>query len=384
MSDTLKLMLYLFIALLPLSTGTSWASFNIQSEVAVHLEIREYNGLVEIPLYQRNLTAETDQNVNTSYTGLALLIFPKGQSYPVIIGKKPFLIIISSPDTLPSFTDSPENEYFYQLLQNTATGETHYDFPDLMIQAKQLLDSTRTTRTIEDLNAKKEEFHKFVSTHYEDLEHSDMIRRLVAQYFMMHEYVDYQIPGAPATDIRIQYQKVVLDGVSDWLQTLKPHIPDHEIINYIVSLYYNRSMVSMASLIMNRFQNFAYCPGTKDTEINFPQNLKITDARTKSKRILRDIPGNKLITFVSDECPVSMVAGVVQARRAAHNKNGSTVIVAPLQELTDKHLSMSRMISGGNLMFVDDEEWRQENLQNTMRLPRFISIYEQQPDAISQ
>lgn len=38
---------------------------------------------------------------------------------------------------------------------------------------------------------------------------------------MMHEYVGYHIEGAPATDIRVQYQKAVLDGVESWLDILK-------------------------------------------------------------------------------------------------------------------------------------------------------------------
>ncbi len=76
-----------------------------------------------------------------------------------------------------------------------------------------------------------------------------MIRRLVGQYFMMHEYVDYHIEGAPAADIKKRYQKEFLAGVGDWLKILSPHISETEILNYCVSLYYNRSMVTLASLI---------------------------------------------------------------------------------------------------------------------------------------
>jgi len=54
-------------------------------------------------------------------------------------------------------------------------------------------------------------------TLYENLKHSDMIRRLSAQYFMMHAYVAYHTEDAPAADIRVQYQKEILNGVgSEW------------------------------------------------------------------------------------------------------------------------------------------------------------------------
>jgi hypothetical protein len=120
-----------------------------------------------------------------------------------------------------------------------------YDFAHLMIQAKDLLKSSSSVRTVEELTAKKKEFHEFVRKNYESLKHSDMVRRLIAQYFMMHEYVDYHTEGAPAADIRIQYQKEVVNGVGNWLETLKPHLQQQEILNYIVSLYYDRSMVTL-------------------------------------------------------------------------------------------------------------------------------------------
>ena len=80
----------------------------------------------------------------------------------------------------------------------------------------------------------------------------------MAQYFMMHEYVDYHGDAALATDIRLQYQKAVFEGVESWIEILNRHIPDHEILNYCVSLYYDRSMVTLASLIIEKYRNAAY------------------------------------------------------------------------------------------------------------------------------
>jgi len=44
-----------------------------------------------------------------------------------------------------------------------------------------------------------------------------------------------------------------------------------------------------------------------------------------------------------------MVETVVIARHSAQAE--STVIVVPLQQLNDRHLSMRRMVSGGNMLW---------------------------------
>ena len=154
-----------------------------------------------------------------------------------------------------------------------------------MLQAKQLLESTHSIHTIEELTAKKKEFHDFVRDHYDSLQHSDMVRRLIAQYFMMHEYVDYHIEGAPATDIKNNYQQAVLEGVGNWLEILKSHIPEHEILNHCVALYYNRSMVTLASLIIENYRDIAYCPGGEGKTIRFPADLRLLMQMDTEKQV---------------------------------------------------------------------------------------------------
>lgn len=355
------------------SVEVAWPSFDIQSDEAVHLEIKGYEGLNEINLFRGELAPGIMQNVATAYRGLCLLSFAQGQVYPVILGNQTFLVKISSPDTKPSFTGSDENEYFYTLLGGSETGQTQYEFPALMIKAKQLLDSTVSIRTVDELLAMKETFHTFVRSHYQGLYHSDMLRRLIAQYFMMHEYIDYHVPGAPAADIHVRYQNTVMDGVRNWLDIINPNIPQHEILNYCVSLYYDRSMATIASSIMDNFSDIAYCPGDEESPIPaFEATLTLTNA-IGNKKILRELTGEKLIAFVSDKCPVSKLATVIKARSLAR-KPGTALIVVPLQPLSAKTLAMQRMVSGYNMMFVDDEKWRKEKISKQMKLPRFIQI----------
>ena len=132
----------LFIVCILTWSGAAWSSFGIESDGPVDINIKGYKGLSEIILFQGTLVAGEQKRVETSYQGLTLLFFKQGQGYPVILGKQSFTLHLQNPNALPSFTGSEENEYFYTLLKGSETGEANYDFADLMIGAKQLLDST--------------------------------------------------------------------------------------------------------------------------------------------------------------------------------------------------------------------------------------------------
>jgi hypothetical protein len=51
-----------------------------------------------------------------------------------------------------------------------------------------------------------------------------------------------------------------------------------------------------------------------------------------------------------------------------------TVIIAPLEKLSEKHLVMGRMVSSEEMFFISDEKWRKENLNRKIRLPLFQLI----------
>ena len=350
------------------------AELVVHSKTPVEIELTGYNSLTETSIFQGTLASDSTHEINTSYRGLALLVFAGGQRYPVIIGDESFTLNIAEPGKPPSFTGSGENVLFYKLLSGGGSAPGQYNFAYLMIQAKELLESTHSIRTVGELTAKKKEYHDFVSTHYEKLKHSDMIRRLIAQYFMMHEYVDHHTEGAPATDILVQYQKEVVNGVGNWLGILQSHLSEQEILNYCVSLYYDRSMVTLASLIIENFKDAAYCPGDEKETFSFPGDMLITEADGNKVRKLDDFKGSKLIAFVSDDCPVSMVEAISKARQLAGQKENAPVIVAPLQKLSMKHLAMTSMIRNRNMFFINDEKWRKNNLKKKIKLPLFIQI----------
>ena len=364
---------FLIFALLffVLSAATpAQAAFVIHSETALNLELIGYNGLSESSIFTGTLTAGSKQQIETNYQGLALLVLPEGQRYPLLIGDASFTLTITDPATQPLFIGSDENNALYRALSGKGEISEQYEFPFLMLQAKKLIKSSHSIKTIQELMAKRKEFQVFVITHYQQLQHSDMVRQLIGQYFMMHEYVSYRVK----TSAGIKYKDAVLSGVGAWIELLHPFIAKQKILNYCVSLYYNRSMVTLSFQIMENFPDLAWCSGQEKEVFNFPAKLTVVDAAGTTERTLDKFQGDKLIAFVSDDCPVSMAATVIKARQLADQNNGTILLVAPLQPLSSNHLLMNRMVSNGNIFFINDEKWRTDNLSQKIKLPLFLKV----------
>ncbi len=64
----------------------------------------------------------------------------------------------------------------------------------------------------------------------------------------------------------------------------------------------------------------------------------------------------------------------MKARELTYHKQDITLIVAPLEELSDNHFAMNRMVANGNMFFIDDEEWGKVNLSGQVKLPLFIEV----------
>lgn len=356
-----------------LAPSIVWAELTIQTKTAVEITLTGFDGLEDLVLFQGEIAKGHLREIDTPYRGLALLGFTGGQSYPVLISEAPFVLKITGPGKPPSFIGSGVNDFLYNSLSSVATvSNGKYPFADLLLRAKGLLESTYAINTMAQLAAKKKELAGFVASNYQSLRHSDMVRRLMSQSFMMHEYVDYLVEGEPATTIQARYRQEVLAGVGDWLKALSPHLPGHLVVNTCVSFYYERSMVSMASQIIDRFPAEAICPGETDVTFHLPENLTVTDARGKQQGTLADLKGEKTVALVSDDCPVSMVAAVVNARELARQKTANPLIVAPLQRLSRQHLAMAKMIRDEKILFIDDEKWFRGKPTTLTWLPAFI------------
>ncbi len=353
------------------------AGLVIHSKIAIDFKLQGYDGLKSILIYSGTLPAGGIQDVETQYNGLARLIFPGGQTYPIIIGSKSSVATITGSDETPSFAVEDENQHFYKLLVDGDPVDNGYGFVGLMIQGKQLLESSSSIKTVNELQAKKAGFQEFMQHNYLDLSHSDLLRRLIGQYFMMHEYVSYHREGSPASDIQLRYRREVLSGVKTLLSLLQDHIPENELLNYCVGLYYDRGMVTMASFIVDNFNTIVYCGNDNRNLTVFPAHLKLVNADGSTAGKLGFLLNEeKIVSYVSADCPVSMVRTVIKAREIAETKNEGVnrlLIVVPLEKLSEKHRAMSRNVSGGTILYVDDESWVENSSQN-IRLPLIQKI----------
>ena len=128
-------------------------------------------------------------------------------------------------------TGSGANEFLSNRLAGNDPKGTPSDFALLLLRSKELLESTYSIRTVPELDARKEKLHAFVRRHYASLRHSDMVRRLIGQSFMMHEYVTYGDEGTPPADIRARYEQAVQNEVGAWMALLRPHILEPQILS---------------------------------------------------------------------------------------------------------------------------------------------------------
>ncbi len=84
---------------------------------------------------------------------------------------------------------------------------------------------------------------------------------------------------------------------------------------------------------------------------SFPKDVLVTNGDQDMEKPLDDFKSIKTITFVSEDCPVSMVDAVRKARQFVDQRHKSIMIFVPLQKLSEKHLTMRKMVSGGNMLF---------------------------------
>ncbi len=105
--------------------------------------------------------------------------------------------------------------------------------------------------------------------------------------------------------------------------------------------------------------------------MTFPllQDLKVTDTHGKQQGTLADFKGDKTIALVADDCPVSMTVAVAKARELARHPTANPLIVAPLKQLSDKHLAMAKMIREEKILFINDEKWFREKPAIRPKLP---------------
>lgn len=356
------------------SVNVAGAELSISSATQMKVELYGFSALKERLLYRGVISPGSQLDIPTDYEGLGLLKVTGGKEYSVILGKEPVTIIFTLPNSSPQFVNSPENGVFSAWQQTTVTeGTEKFPFTKLLIEAKTLLETSRQITTPGELTTQKNLIHDFISRNYLSLSKSDMIKQLVVQYFLMHEYISYHTVSSSTDTLQLNYREEILDGVKSWRRILGKHMAEDEIVSFCVSFFFKREMVTLAYLLMEDNRDVATCPGEAPFPLQFPDTLKLTfgeGIETELGKILTP----KLVTIISTKCTFSMVESVMKARELVEKRKGVAMIIATVEPLNREHLAMSQLVNGGLLLFVNDEKWRVEQFKNKPFLPYFYSV----------
>ncbi|MBN1755749.1 hypothetical protein JW877_06000 [bacterium] len=396
-------------------------TITIESGVPTGISLKGFEKFWGFTIESTYVDSGSILEINTDYGGFALLKLSNNLQYPVIITGDIKLTFIN-PDDPPVFKNSPENEFLYewlltynqiegqlfglkeklQSLNNHDSDSSHlqiemselgerlqnqignlkkseYIYARTLLEARVMKNSTYSLKTTEELDVRRQEFVRFVDANFAILQNSDMLAELCYQYFMMHEYVSYvdeeQKDIKAAKDL---YQDYILSGVEEWTGVLSGRVDPKDVIGFCADLYYRRSMVSQAFRIFDHFR--AHFIPKNTAELNplfrigetFPDFTLInSDHSIRRKLTSLNIP--KLIAVISEKSLFSMVETIILARELAPDSQDFAVIIVPLEELSEDHLMMDRMVAE-DLYFMDEQDWREEYLINNTFVPQFFFL----------
>ncbi len=389
----------------------------IRSDTQIEFVLQGFKGFERLIIGQKIVAPDSQVELLTDYKGFALLIFKDGQQYPVIISDSILHIDLHEANTPPNFKNSSENEFLYEWLskyrkqqhvllllqkkqdasditdlinleeikaeqsevekqqqQHIETlANPEFKYVNTLLKARLLNESSSNIKTIDDLNAKKEEYHQFIDKNYEILQHSDMIIQLAAQYFMMHEYVSHVKKDISHT--KMHYQNAVVTGVGKWIKILQNRISSTKVIEFCAKLYYDRSMVTMAILIFDYYRDEFVA---ENINYLFPLKKQLPDfefvnAMRLNKQNSSNLRANKIVAIVSDKSLFSKVETIALARSLADSNINIPIIITPIERLSESHLILDKMFAG-DLYFMDDKAWQEKYLNKEISLPQFILL----------
>jgi len=382
----LKYVLFLLIIAPVFAQNT--ASITIITNIGIEARLDSYTGFNKNTIAKIQSDAAKEFKIQTDYKGLAFLNFSTGQNYPVYLTGKDFLIRIIDPLKRPMFSQNTDSEYLYQwlssykqlqkddrLLQsslsNINTNDPFYSEiineqkrieqkrlaiisnlnkepshgVNLLIQARILNESTYSLKTKEALELKKKEYQQFVQNNLIELYYSDMLLQLCHQDLMMNEYV-----LVTNTEMYSQINK----DVQRWVSMLSPRIEAKETIAFIMKIFYNRGMVSIAAHILQNNRNIL----DKKVYRNSPNlqslynigetvlDLNIEEAIHSKGRDLTKNKNYKIVSLVDVDDVVSQVSTITLARQLDKTQSKIPIIIIPKEKLTQSHFDMDNLFSG--------------------------------------
>lgn len=318
-----------------------------------------YDGFLTVSLAEIILDSAGNGKAKINYRGFLQIRLPGGQQYPLIVKNRKTIFKLMDIDSFPVFRGDPENRFLYEYIRREMQGvrksalleeafqafnendpfleellkektlleaekqELTKELSDsskylatLVLQAKLLLETSYSIKSHDELKERKEDFLRFVVSHYEILRYSDLVQQLAAQYMMMNEYVLWG-RGFP-------FEKVIIADVETWIDRLEQLVPPQKIVNYFLRFYLGRSMVTLSGDITFHYREYLSCPATKTSKA---KTGKI-DVTIEIRRSSHSEPGlslgkmtgsPKILFFYREGCPACIVDQVILNRKLAEH-----------------------------------------------------------------
>lgn len=387
-------------------------SIILSAGVEVQAELIGYEGFSSYPIARIDIQAGEEIEISTDYIGLALLVYPAGQRYPIIMDGKEHQIILEKENSVPQILESVENEFLYHFLANSMMYHSRlrvletkyielgaedsltpkiieeslqinksidslyallpsasYPMASVFIQARLLMESTYSISTLEGLNDRKLQILEYISLHYDYIGHSDMLQELGRQYMMMNEYV-----GRP----KEQLNQDIIQDVSDWIACLEGKVHPDDVVEFFVGTFYNRSMITQASEIVHAFQDImlqgpsnAFPFQIGDTIPNF--SITNGDGVLTEDLNTWDLP--KILAIVSTDSKASLAENVILLRRISDKNRFLPIIALTSSGFSAELITMSQLTTG-YLFYANDDIWDNTYLGEITPTPFFLLLDE--------
>lgn len=365
--QVMKKIFLVFIAfLIPscLLLGQDWISVIGKSPYPPNTKVyfTGYNGFEKVDLGSIRSDSQGEIDYFTDYHGYCMMSVEGGKAYPIILEYDPVCIEWSEK---VAFTCEPENAFFYTYLpalqRIDSMQKAYFSMPDSLAHKPEMLekvDSAMTGLYDELINADesharvfllcdlmilqtkmvdstavmaewKDDILGFVSTHFEILKNSVYLKRLGIAYVTMNNKV---FRTGLSKNQAMEYD------VDRWVTELGGMLDVRQMVEFFALHFIRVGEAEVASRLVGKYVDELKCDqwvGGTPRPANMPYTFNVFFGPDFSNvRGLEQFRGmDKILAFVSTECPASVVAVAGLYDFVTANQIRIPVILVPDYEL---------------------------------------------------
>jgi len=371
-------------------SGMQVLQIKLTGSAGKKITVTGFSGMREEKLAEMTMNSEGVAKYSGDYQGFLLLEIENKGLFPVILEQNQVTFSLDEKG-FPRFTDR-ENSRLYEALNRKNTSEhkrmtlrenlsyfrendpyypvlkrkqkeldsvkVNYEsgimnekssLAGLIMQGRQVIESTYGIRTKEQLDERKKAMLDFLSANYKQLYHSDIFRQTAFQYAMMNEYV---------AKSREEHYKYVIADIKDWIDRLNGKLTPEEITGFFLEMAVGRRMISLGSVILENYAGYTGCtvknvPATKHGV--FPDiTLHLWKSKETGMPLSKLGEGKKLLIFYDEDCVFCLPAHVRMMNLLENNAQSINVITVFTGKKSPVELEELELPRQFNYWYYDD------------------------------